>query len=99
MVTVPCVLAVVQVISTGMTTGTQTLYPVGADSNPDTSQPGMTSTMGIGINLAGVAVAVAFAGALMLRKPAPNPTPDSKPTAEVVVGLTSKPGPRGEQGG
>ena len=77
LVIVPCVLAAVLVIFTGMTAGTQTLYPVGRDGNPDTSLPGTTATMGIGIYLAGVAVAVAFTGALMLRKPVPGPTPDS----------------------
>jgi hypothetical protein len=81
LVIVPCVLAAALVIFTGATVGTQTLYPIGPDGNPDTSQPGTTATMGIGIYLAGVAVAVAFTGALMLRKPAPNPKPDSKPTA------------------
>jgi hypothetical protein len=68
------------VFLTGATAGTQTLYPVGPNGNPDTSQAGTTATMGIGIYLAGVAVAVAFTGALMLRKPASNPTPDAKPT-------------------
>jgi multisubunit Na+/H+ antiporter MnhG subunit len=80
LVFVPCILAAALVFLTGATAGTQTLYPVGPNGNPDTSQAGTTATMGIGIYLAGVAVAVAFTGALMLRKPASNPTPDAKPT-------------------
>ncbi len=81
LVIVPCVLAGLLVAYLGVTEGTQTLYPVGADGVPDTTRPGTTATMGIGIYLAGVAVAAAFVGALMLRKPAANATPDAKPTA------------------
>ena len=52
LVIVPCVFAAALVILTSMTAGTQTLYPVGRDGNPDTSQAGTTATMGIGIYLA-----------------------------------------------
>jgi hypothetical protein len=67
LIIVPCVLAAAWVIFTGITAGTQTLYPVGANGTPDTSQPGTASTAGIGIYLAGVGVGMAFTGALMLR--------------------------------
>lgn len=69
LVIVPTILAGLWVVYITATAGTQTLYPVGPDGHPDTSLPGTTATMGIGIYLAGVGVAVAFVGALMLRKP------------------------------
>jgi hypothetical protein len=81
LVIVPCVFAAALVILTSMTAGTQTLYPVGRDGNPDTSQAGTTATMGSESISLTIAVAVAFTGALMLRNQAPNPTPDAKPTA------------------
>lgn len=72
LVIVPCVLAVGLVFFTAITEGAQTLYPIGADGNPDTAQPGTPATMGIGVYLAAVAVAVALAGSLMLREKKPT---------------------------
>ena len=67
LVIVPTVLAGLWVVYIAVTAGTQTLYPVGADGHPDTSMPGTTATMAIGIYLAGLGVTVAFIGAMMLR--------------------------------
>ena len=64
----PCVFGLALVGYWAVMAGSQTLYPVGADGQPDTSLPGVAATPGIGIYLAGVGVAAAGVGALMLRK-------------------------------
>jgi hypothetical protein len=45
----------------------RTLYPIGADGGPDTSQPGVVAPLGIALYVAGADVAVALVGSLMLR--------------------------------
>jgi hypothetical protein len=74
----PCVIAGAWIVFTAISAGTEKLYPIGSDGNPDTSQPGSAASTGIGIYLAGVGVAGAFVGALMLRKASPN-APDAPP--------------------
>ena len=44
----------------------RTLYPVGPDGNPITTQPGMVANPGIAIYVAGAGVAAAFIGSVML---------------------------------
>jgi hypothetical protein len=46
----------------------RTLYPVGPDGSPMTSQPGTVTYLGIAIYVAGVGVAAALIGSLMLRQ-------------------------------
>jgi hypothetical protein len=43
----------------------RTLYPIGADGVPDSSQPGTVADFGIAIYVAGAVLAVAFIGSLM----------------------------------
>jgi hypothetical protein len=79
LVILPCVIAGAWIVFTAISAATEKLYPIGADGNPDTSQPGSAATTGIGIYLAGVGTAVALTGALMLRKTSPNSTSDARP--------------------
>jgi ribosomal protein S27E len=46
--------------------GLRTLYPVGPDGNPITTQPGVVADLDIGIYVAGAGVAAAFVGSVML---------------------------------
>jgi hypothetical protein len=48
----------------------RTLYPVGPDGNPITTQPGMVANLGIAIYVAGAGVAAAFIGSVMLLRSA-----------------------------
>ena len=44
--------------------GLRTLYPIGPDGNPITTQPGTVASLGIAIYVAGAGIAAAFMGAL-----------------------------------
>ncbi|MCA2273608.1 zinc ribbon domain-containing protein [Mycobacterium intracellulare] len=61
-----CVLAAVDVLFTASDESVRTLYPVGPDGNPITTQPGMVANLGIAIYVAGVGVVAAFIGSMML---------------------------------
>jgi hypothetical protein len=63
-----CLFAAAQIIYWGMNKGTRTLYPVGPDGAPDSSQPGTVAALGIALYVAGAGVAAALVGALMLRQ-------------------------------
>jgi hypothetical protein len=60
--------AAIGVILVATDTEMRTLYPIGADGAPDTSQPGMVATLGIAVYVAGAGVAVAAIGSLMFRQ-------------------------------
>jgi hypothetical protein len=61
-----CALAAVGIAWLANDKDLRTLYPIGAGGAPDTTQPGLTTSLGIAIYVAGAAVAVAFIGALAL---------------------------------
>jgi hypothetical protein len=46
----------------------RTLYPIGQDGTPDTSQPGTVASLGVAIYVAGAGVAAAAIGSLMLQQ-------------------------------
>jgi hypothetical protein len=50
--------------------GLRTLYPVGPDGSPMTSQPGIVADLGIAIYVAGAGFGIALIGSLMLRQTA-----------------------------
>ena len=47
------VLAVIGIVIWAMNKDLRTLYPIGVDGTPDTSQPGMVASLGIAIYVAG----------------------------------------------
>jgi hypothetical protein len=59
--------------------GLRTVYPVGPDGNPITTQPGTVASLGIAIYGAGAGVAVAFAGALTFFRSAKQRVPADLP--------------------
>lgn len=61
-----CVIAAVYVLFTASDESVRTLYPVGPDGNPITTQPGMVANLGIAIYVAGVGVVAAFIGSMMV---------------------------------
>lgn len=61
-----CVIAAIYVLYTASDESVRTLYPVGPDGNPITTQPGMVANLGIAIYVAGVGVVAAFIGSMML---------------------------------
>jgi hypothetical protein len=63
-----CDLAAIGVILVATDTEMRTLYPIGVDGSPDTSQPGMVAILGIAVYVAGAGVAVAAIGSLMFRQ-------------------------------
>jgi hypothetical protein len=63
-----CVLAAGLLVFYADDKDVRTLYPVGPDGNPITTQPGMVANLGIAIYVAGAGVAAAFIGSLMLRR-------------------------------
>jgi hypothetical protein len=71
-----CVLAAGGVTLWFLDTSMRTLYPIGADGTPDTSQPGTVAALGIALYVAGAGVAIALVGSLMLRQSA-HGDPDS----------------------
>jgi hypothetical protein len=62
-----CVLAGIGIVIWATDNDLRTLYPVGADGAPDTSQHGVVASLGIALYVAGAGVAVALVGSLMLR--------------------------------
>jgi hypothetical protein len=65
---VGCVFVAIRIIMWATDKDLRTLYPVGPDGNPITSQPGTVVPLGIAIYVAGVGVGVALIGSLMLRQ-------------------------------
>lgn len=63
-----CLFAVAQIIDWFVDKGVRTLYPVGPDGTPVTSQPGMVAALGIALYVAGAGVAIALIGTVMLRQ-------------------------------
>jgi hypothetical protein len=63
---VVCVVAGGRVIFWFLDKSLRTLYPIGADGTPDTSQPGTVAALGIALYVAGAGVAIALVGSLML---------------------------------
>ncbi len=61
-----CIIAGLVVIGFADDSGLRTLYPLGPDGTPDTSQPGVVASLGVAIYVAGVGAAVAFIGCLMI---------------------------------
>jgi hypothetical protein len=68
------VIAIAEVVHLGTDKTLRTLYPIGSDGQPDTSQPGTVVPLGIGIYLAGIGGAGMLVGGWLMRR-------DSVPTA------------------
>jgi hypothetical protein len=63
-----CVIAAALVVFNANDKDMRTLYPVGPDGNPITTQPGVVANLGIAIYVAGAGVAAAFIGSVMLGR-------------------------------
>jgi hypothetical protein len=63
----------------------RTLYPVGADGNPITAEPGIVANPGIAIYVAGAGVAAAFIGSVMLLRSTQAKTKKCPDCAETVL--------------
>jgi hypothetical protein len=63
----------------------RTLYPVGPDGNPITTEPGMVANPGIAIYVAGAGVAAAFIGSVMLLQSRQAKTKKCPDCAEAVL--------------
>jgi Uncharacterised protein family UPF0547 len=63
-----CLVAGAEVFLHFTNTAERTLYPIGPNGAPDTTQPGTTTALGIALYVAGAGVAVALMGALGLRQ-------------------------------
>lgn len=63
-----CVFAAWRVVSWGTDNDMRTLYPIGPNGTPNTSQPGVVASLGIALYVAGVGVALALIGSVMLRQ-------------------------------
>lgn len=74
---VSSVLAALQVFMWATDDDLRTLYRVGPNGAPDTSQPGMVASPGIALYVAGVGVAAALIGSLMLRRTAQSPAAEA----------------------
>ena len=68
--------------------GIRTLYPIGPDGNPITTQPGMVANLGIAIYVAGAGVAVALIGSVILG--AKQRVPDASGTPGLATAATKK---------
>jgi hypothetical protein len=63
----------------------RTLYPVGPDGNPITTEPGIVANPGIAIYVAGAGVAAAFIGSAMLLRSRQARTKKCPDCAETVL--------------
>ena len=63
----------------------RTLYPVGPDGNPITTQPGIVANPGIAIYVAGAGVAAAFIGSVILLRSRQAKTKKCPDCAETVL--------------
>jgi hypothetical protein len=66
-------------------TDLRTLYPVGPDGNPITTQPGIVASPGIAIYVAWAGVAAAFIGSMMLLRSRQAKTKKCPDCAETVL--------------
>jgi ribosomal protein L37AE/L43A len=65
-----CIIAAAYIVFIGSDKSVRTLYPVGPDGNPITTQPGIVANLGIAIYVAGAGVAAALMGSVMLLQSA-----------------------------
>jgi hypothetical protein len=82
--------------------GLRTLYPVGPDGTPDTSQPGVVAGLGIAMYVAGAGVAAAFMGALTFFSETRRKSARVAPTGERKDGVhqrVDQPRPEGKRQG
>jgi ribosomal protein S27E len=66
----PLVISIVSAIGLAILAANEdmrTLYPIGADGDPDTTSPGSVGSWGIAIYVAGLGIALALFGSTMLR--------------------------------
>ena len=63
----------------------RTLYPVGPDGNPITTEPGMVANPGIALYVVGAGVAAAFIGSVMLLQSRQAKTKKCPDCAETVL--------------
>jgi hypothetical protein len=85
-----CVLAAGLIVFYANDKDLRTLYPVGPDGNPITTQPGMVANLGIAIYVAGAGVAAALIGSVILGQSARQRVPDV-PAAPALTEAAPKP--------
>lgn len=85
-----CVLAAIALANWATDKDLRTLYPIGANGNLDTSQPGMVASLGIAIYVAGAGVALALVGSLMLRQTEQSRAPEAADGPASVQAQTKK---------
>jgi hypothetical protein len=87
-----CVIAAAFIVINANDKDLRTLYPVGPDGNPITTQPGMVANLGIAIYVAGAGVAAAFIGSVMLLRSVKErvPADASGPPASAKVPTDAK---------
>jgi hypothetical protein len=66
--TLLCAIAAALIVLNANDESLRTLYPIGSDGVPDTSQPGKVADLGVAIYVAGAGIAAALIGSLMLRQ-------------------------------
>jgi hypothetical protein len=86
-----CIIAAGLVIFDASNKDFRTLYPIGPDGNPITTQPGTVASLGIAIYVAGAGVAAAFMGALTFFQSARKEVAHVEPTQQRNAGA-GKPG-------
>jgi hypothetical protein len=85
-----CVLAAGLIVFYANDKDLRTLYPVGPNGNPITTQPGMVANLGIAIYVAGAGVAAALIGSVILGQSARQRVPDV-PAAPALTEAAPKP--------
>jgi hypothetical protein len=91
-----CVIAAAVIVGIGNNEGLRTLYPIGPDGTPDTSQPGTVASLGVAIYVAGAGVAAAFIGSLIIRQ-ASRQRAAEPPTREAAAPAEASPTPATKQ--
>jgi hypothetical protein len=80
-----CVTAAGLIVLNSSNKDLRTLYPVGPDGNPITTQPGMVANIGMAIYVAGAGIAAAFIGSVMLLRSRQAKTRKCPVCAETVL--------------
>jgi hypothetical protein len=80
-----CVTAAGLIVLNSSNKGLRTLYPVGPDGNPITTQPGIVANIGMAIYVAGAGIAAAFVGSVMLLRSRQAKTKKCPVCAETVL--------------
>jgi hypothetical protein len=85
-----CVIAAAIIVITANAKDVRTLYPIGPDGAPNTSQPGVVASLGVAIYVAGAGVAAALIGSLILAQSVKQRVPDASGAPALVEAATKK---------